>query len=214
MRSIYLSLILTLSACLSAFANPVPTDPQILIDSGGDPYSLSTQFDIVQPSGADPLQFSFVNDSNGIVTGLTFDTTISKNLTTAQVNSGFSCPSSANQGYFLSCGITYTQSTGELLYKFSGVNPPDGDEATDNEFGEFEGIPIGDDFTITLAGWTDGATASDGTPLYASLPKFDDSFTATPEPSLVSLLAAQGILLICIAGFVRRRANRKEHSTE
>jgi hypothetical protein len=214
MRSVYLYTILPLSLCFSAFANPVPTDPQILIDSGGDPYSLKTQFDIVQPTGVDPLQFSFVNDSNGIVTGLTFDTTISKGLTTAEVHSGFSCPSSANQGYFLSCVIGYTQSTGALQYKFFGVNPPDGDEATDSEFGEFEGIPQGGDFTITLAGWTNGAAASDGTPLYASLPAFDNSFTAAPEPSLVWLLAVQGILLICIAGIVRHRAGRKEHSTE
>jgi hypothetical protein len=215
MRLIYLYLALSLSACFSVFADPVPTDPQILIDTGGDPLSLSTQINNVQPDGTNPLQFSFVNDLNGIVTSLTFDTTINMGLTPAEITSGFSCPTP--QGYFLSCAVNYTQSTGDLQYHFFGVNPADGDEnfstSHDNEFNQFEGIPIGGDFTITLNGWVDGAQGSDGKALYANLPMFDNSFTATPEPSLVVLLAIQGLLLVGVASVVRRRAQRKQRST-
>jgi hypothetical protein len=217
MRSIYLCLILLSFACLSAFANPVPTDPQIVIDSGGDPLDLSTKINVVQPDGTDPLHFSFVNNLDGIVTSLTFNTMVNAGLTDPEWMSGFSCPQPL--GYFLSCAVNYTSLTGALQYQFSGVNPSDGDENFpidhDNEFDQFEGIPIGGDFTITLNGWIKGATApSDGKALYANLPMFDNSFTATPEPSMVLLVAMLGILLVSIAGFVRRRENRKERSTE
>jgi len=207
---------LFLLGCLSAYADSTPSDPQIIIDTGGDPYSLSTQINVVQPSGADPLTFSFVNDLSGIVDSLTFNTTIASGL--SSTDSGlFSCPTAAQNGYFLSCQVNYDMTTGALQYQFSGVNPADGDENFpvdhDNEFGQKEGIPIGGDFSITLAGWTRDNTAPDGVSLYSGLPTFDNSFTVTPEPSLVLLVAAQCLFLVVIAGFVRRKAKRRENPT-
>jgi hypothetical protein len=209
--------ILSMVASFSAMADNVPFDPEILIDSGGDPLDLSTSINVVQPNGVtSPLHFAFVNDLGGIVTSLTFNATIQTGLTDKEIKS-FSCPSEAVQGYFLSCEISYTASNGALQYHFFGVKHSDGDENFpifhDTEFGEHEGIPIGGDFTITLDGWVNGATAADGTPLYTTLPSFNNGFTATPEPSLVVLLAIQCLLLVSIAGVVRRRAKRKENPT-
>ena len=196
-------------------ADVVTGDPEIGLDSGGDALNLSTSINVVQPSGANPLHFSFFNDLDGIVTSLTFNSIIAQNLTDAEIAS-FGCPTAAHNGYFLSCLVSYTGTTGALQYQFSGVHPSDGDENFpvdgDTEFGEFEGIPIGGTFTITLDGWVAGATAPDGHQLYSNLPTFQNNFTSTPEPSLVWLLAVQFLLLVSIAGVVRRRAKRREHS--
>jgi hypothetical protein len=192
-------------------ANPTPTDPEILIDIGCCSDSLQNQFNEVQPDGTSTsLVFDFKNDTGGIVTSLTFDTTINKSLSQDQINSGFGCPEDSH--YFLSCDTPYDPTTGALQYRFFGVNPADGDEMSgDTEFGEYEGIPLGGDFKVTLQGWTTGATAGDGTALFNGVPKLSNGFTA-PEPSQLLLLAVECLLLVSIAGIIRRRAKRKENS--
>jgi hypothetical protein len=216
MRSVWQYLILLAAVSLSALADPTPVDPEILIDIGCCSSSLSTQFNIVQPDGNASTVFDFKNDTNKIVTSLTFSTTIKKGLTDAEIQSGFSCPSPTIQGYFLFCAISYDKIGGGLTYQFDGVKPSDGDENVaifhDTEFGEHEGVPIGGDFKLTLQGWTVAAAASDQTLLFNSLPTFNDSFTAAPEPSQLLLLAVECLLLVSIAGIIRRRTKRKENS--
>ena len=212
MRSLWQYLILLAAVSISAFADPTPVDPEILIDIGCCSSSLSTQFNIVQPDGNASTVFDFKNDTNKIVTSLTFSTTIKKGLTDAEIQSGFSCPSPTIQGYFLFCAISYDKIGGGLTYQFDGVKPSDGDEnvaiSHDNEFGEHEGIPIGGDFKLTLQGWTLSAASSDNTRLFDSLPTFKDGFTAAPEPSQLWLLVGASLLLVSIAG-IHRRAQRK-----
>ena len=209
MRSVSQYLFLLAAVSFSALANPTPSDPEILIDIGDAPFNLSTDFNAIQPDGTtQSLAFDFHNDTGGIVTSLTFNTTINKNLSDT---SAFNCP--ADPGYFFFCKVNYDGPSGALQYQFFGVDPPEGDEnfalSGDNEFGEHEGIPIGGDFKITLEGWTVGPdTAS----LYATLPQFDNTFTATPEPSQLVLLAVASLLLVSIAGIIRRREKRKEES--
>jgi hypothetical protein len=215
MRSICPYLFLLAAVSFPALANPTPTDPEILIDTGCCSDSLSTKFGEVQPSSTNSSPFfDFINDTGRVVTSLTFNMTVNAGLTDAEVHSGFSCPA---QGYFLSCVLFYNMENGALQYNFSGVNPADGDENYpvdhDTENGQNEGIPIGGDFKVTLQGWSLGATAGDNAPLFgATLPSFENGFTVTPEPSQLVLLAVECLLLISIAGIIRRRSKRRENS--
>jgi hypothetical protein len=220
MRSVLQYLFLLAAFSFSALANPTPTDPEILIDIGFGSDSLQNQFNLLQPDGTNPsISLVFKNDTGGIVTSLTFDAFIQAHLTDTQVHSGFSCQPDAGNHFalFLSCGVDYTASTGELKYQFFGVNPADGDENFpvdhDNEIGQWEGVPIGGDFTLTLMNWTTSAAAGDGTPLFDGAPQLNNTFTATPEPSQLLLLAVASLLLVSIAAITRRRAKRKENNT-
>jgi hypothetical protein len=210
MRSVWQYLILLAAVSFSALANPTPSDPEILIDIGCCSLSLSNDFNSATPDGTTPtLAFDFKNDTGLIVTSLTFNTKINAGLSDAEVHSGFGCPA---QGYFLSCVIFYDMGNGALQYNFSGVNAADGDENYpidhDTENGQQEGIPIGGDFKVTLQGWTVDANTA---PLYATLPTFDNGFTVTPEPSQLLLLAVECLVLVSIAGIIRRRTKRKEN---
>jgi hypothetical protein len=176
-------------------------DPNVVIDSG-DPNPLSLVHDLanVQPDGTSPLTFDFLNDSGGIVIDFRFQTTINTRLSPGDAGS-FTCTT----GYFLNCTISYSSSTGILIYHAYGVNPPDGDEVypEDTEQGEHEGIPIGAPFHITLTGWVSDATASNGDELYSGLPTFTNSFVAAPEPTGLMLL---GTALLLAAGVRRFRS--------
>lgn len=214
MRSVSQYLFLLAAVSFSALANPTPSDPEILIDIGCCSDSLSTQFNNIQPNGSATTVFDdFKNDTGGIVTSLTFSMTIAKGLNSDQISSGFSCPSPMLK-YFLSCATPYDPISGLLQYQFFGVNPADGDDDATDPASEQEGIPIGGDFKITLQGWTVDATVGDeNTPLFDQATfQFDNTFTATPEPSQLVLLAVASLLLVSIAGIIRRREKRKEES--
>jgi hypothetical protein len=214
MRSVCPYLFLLAAVCFSALADPTPSDPEILIDIGCCSDSLSTQFNNIQPNGNFTTVFdNFKNDTGGIVTSLTFTMTIAKGLTSDQISSGFSCPSPMVK-YFLSCATPYDAGSGLLQYEFFGVNPADGDDNASDPPTEQEGIPVGGDFKITLVGWTAGATVGDNnTPLFdQSSFHFNNTFTATPEPSQIVLLVVASLLLVSIAGIIRRREKRKEES--
>ena len=184
-------------------------DPTILIDAGDpDPLLLSQDLNQVQPNGTDPLTFDFLNDTGGIVTSFTFTTHINPGLNTVPTSFQFT-PS----GYFLTGAVEYNpiDPNGTLTFKFFGVNPPDNDEFTpgDDEANEKEGIPLNGTFHITLQGWVSGACSGGNDPcfgeqLYSGLPTFQNSFTATPEPSAWMLLGTA----ILGAGLAFRRRNR------
>ena len=192
------------------------------------------------PPGFTGQCFDFMNDTSGVVTSLTFQTMVNAGLREQIANVDgqggvFSCQQGAGNEYFLGCMAQYTDSTGALRYTFQGVNPPDGDEinpgpfcpedsppgSCDSENGEMEGIPIGGHFLIGLGGYVAGATAVGnnetnvllfGTPDDPNrLPIFDNGFTV-PEPSQLLLLAVECLLLVSIAGIIRRRTKRKENS--
>ena len=185
---------------IAVTATPLLQDPQILIDSGGDAIPISSGINQVQPNGNQTVAYDFFNDTSNIVTSFTFQTTVNPNLTSEEA-ALFTC--SDPGGYFLGCNTHYDSPTGNLLYLFSGVNPPEGDEnGSDPETGEQEGIPPGGHFIITLQGWTENETLFvNGTP-----PELNNNFsTDAPEPAAALTLGA-GLLLIAVMW--RRRAVR------
>jgi hypothetical protein len=190
---------LFLAAAVAVTATPLLNDPEITIDSGCCSIPISTGINTVQPTGAETVTYDFFNDTNNIVTGFRFATTINTGLS-SQAAASFTCADPG--GYFLNCTTTYTSSTGNLLYVFSGVNPADGDESgSDTEVGEQEGIPPAGHFIITLQGWIPDAMSA-GQTLYSGTPVLDDTFTQTPEPA-VALTLGTGLLLL--AAIWRRR---------
>jgi len=186
---------LFVAAGAAVTATPLQQDPQILIDTGGDPDKISGGINQVQPCGSPSCVFAFINDTAGIVNSFTFQATINTGLSAQTIKDGFTCES----GYFLSCVTTYSSVSGNLTYLFSGVNPPDGEEFLP-ETNEQEGIPPGGTFTITLQGWVANAT-TDGQVLYAAPPKLTNDFTLAPEPSALLTLGSGLVLL----GFLLRR---------
>jgi MYXO-CTERM domain-containing protein len=177
-------------------ADTVPdNDPFIFIDAGDPPppIPISTGINEVQSNGTLLQTFDFINDTNAVITGFEFQTTVVPGFPTSLLN----CAS----GYFLHCTVDYNSKTGSILFDFYGVNPPDGDEVAsiDTEAGEKEGIPLDGVFHITLGGWNFLYNAD-----HPIMP-FVDSFTvATPEPSSLGFMAA-GLLLLAGALRYRRR---------
>jgi len=182
---------LFLAAAVAVTATPLLNDPQISIDSGCCSIPISSGINTVQPTGDATVTYDFFNDTKNIITGFTFETTINTGLS-SEAAASFTCADPG--GFFLGCSTSYTQTTGNLLYVFSGVNPPSGD-------GEDEGIFPGGHFIITLQGWVPDAMSA-GQMLYNNLPTLDNTFTDTPEPA-VALTLGTGLLLL--AAIWRRR---------
>ena len=184
-----------LAAAVAVTATPLLNDPEILIDTGGDAIPISTGINQVQPTGDQTVSYDFFNNTKNIVTGFTFETTINTGLS-SDAAASFTCADPG--GFFLNCTTTYTSSSGNLLYVFSGVNPFSG--MNGSGAGEHEGIFPGGNFIITLQGWTPDAMSA-GQTLYNGLPTLDNTFTA-PEPA-VALTLGTGLLLLAFIG--RRR---------
>jgi hypothetical protein len=203
-----------LAACLIAL--PALTwasiDPGITIESGDPPFvflgGITNNLNGVQPTTTSPDITYELNDDNAVITSLTFDMTINPGLLVRDVLNTFSCSQPRGQAYFLRCRVTYTPSTGDLKYVFSGVRRPDGDElcpALDCEVGEREGIPPGASFFVVLTGWVPDLTINDPVEVYSGLPVFSNSFTtAAPEPSTLWTLA----LVLLLVGWVVERRRR------
>lgn len=207
---------------ISALAATLP-DPGILLDVGSASSPITTGINTVQPNGANTLIFDFFNNTGSVITGFTFQTTVTAGL---QGGPYFSCQDRA--GFFLNCAAGYTAATGSLIISFSGVKPDDLGGGLDTGAGQQEGIPplmpqcapnpdapgcqVGH-FYFTLEGWTLGADTPrsvDGVPLYS--PEglvLDNHFTtdAVPEPSGVVLFGT-GLLLVLALG-ARRAARRR-----
>ena len=197
MRLAIVGPILFLAAAVAVTATPLLNDPQILIDTGGDAIPISTGINQVQPTGDQTVSYDFFNNTKNIVTGFTFETTINTGLS-SDAAASFTCADPG--GFFLDCNTTYTSSTGNLLYVFSGVNPFSG--MSGSGAGEHEGIFPGGNFIITLQGWTPDAMSA-GQMLYNELPTLDNTFTDTPEPA-VALTLGTGLLLLAVIGRRRR----------
>lgn len=178
---------LFLAAAVAVTATPLLNDPEILIDSGCCSIPISSGINTVQPTGDATVTYDFFNDTKNIITGFTFETTINTGLS-SEAAASFTCADPG--GFFLNCSTSYTQTTGNLLYVFSGVTPPTGDG------GEDEGIFPGGHFIITLQGWVPDAMSA-GQMLYNNLPTLDNTFTDTPEPA-VALTLGTGLLLLAV----------------
>lgn len=176
-------------------------DPEMVIDGDCCSIPISNGINQVQPTGDQTVTYDFFNDTPNIITSFIFQTTINTGLSKAASGS-FTC--SDPGGYFLSCDVFYDSGLGTLRYTYSGVNPADGDEKNDNEIGEMEGVPPNGHFKITLNGWVPNAM-SDGQKLYNNLPKLDNSFVQTPEPS-VALAIGTGLVLLGLLRYRRRVA--------
>ena len=197
MRLIIVCCTLLLAASFAVTGTPV-YDPEVALDGGGDAIPITLGINQIQPNAGCPVlngliqcTFDFVNDTSNILTSFTFQTTINTGLSSEAAGS-FTCADGG--GYFLSCGVHYTSLTGNLRYDFSGVNPPDGDENSDLELNEMEGIPPNGHFIITLLGWAPDATVG-GEQLYSDLPHLNNSFTQSPEPA-VAFTFGTGLLLL------------------
>jgi hypothetical protein len=197
-----------IAAGIAATATPV-TDPQILIDTGGDPLNLSTSLGQAQPCSPGPCTFDFLNDTGQLVTNFTFDTFISKGLSQTQIDSNFSCVDPS--GFFTDngngCTIHYDSISGELKYLFVAQLPPDDDETTDPETGEHEGLPPNGTFHITFTGWQEDLTV-DNVKLYDGTPGTTNTFetSAVPEPAAAGSMVAG---LVMLAAVWRRRRARQ-----
>ena len=199
-----------LSAVSFTASGALLNDPEMVIDGDCCSIPISSGINQVQPTGASSVTYDFFNDSPNIITSFIFQTTINKGLSSA-ASASFTCTDPG--GFFLNCVVFYDPATGTLRYTFSGVNPPDGDEGTDTEIGQMEGIPpassnpvaVNGHFKITLNGWVTDAT-SGGEQLYSGVPHVDGSFTETPEPS-AALAIGTGLMLLGLLRY-RRRAVR------
>jgi hypothetical protein len=190
---------LFLAAAVAVTATPLLNDPEILIDSGGDAIPITSGINQVQPTGDQTVTYDFINNTKYVVTGFTFETTINVGLS-SEAAASFTCADPG--GFFLNCTTTYTQSSGDLLYVFSGVNPFT--EMSGSGAGLQEGIFPAGNFIITLDGWIPDAMSA-GQMLYNELPTLDNTFTV-PEPA-VALTLGTGLLLLA-AMWRRRRTVR------
>ena len=183
------------AAVVPALANTI-NDPDMFIDAGDPPPPIPITIGIndVLPNNTQTDTFDFINNTNGIISGFLFETTVAKN---------FTGPLSCASGYFLHCTVNYTPSTGDLIFDFFGIARLDGDEVAskDSERGEHEGIPLDGVFHITLVGF------DTGTGLYNSpsdITAFKGSYTTVPEPSTVLFLGL-GLLAIVVQRYRRQR---------
>jgi hypothetical protein len=202
------SLMIGLSAV--TLAQSLPPDPEILIDTGGDPMNITTGISQVQANGSPLVSYDFVNDTS-LLTSFMFETMVNKGLDPwLATHVFFGCLNPG--GYFLNCSVNYNPTTGDLKYLFSGVLPPDGDETPGpgfdptGEVGEHEGIPTGGVFHITMVGWIDGGY---GGLLYQNRPTFSNSFTTVPEPTSFLSFLAELLLMGCVLTLARNHRNWK-----
>jgi len=216
---------LLVAAGVTATATPV-NDPEMEIDTGGFSTPISTTIGTAQPCDPGPLNlpcsYDFFNDTGSLLTSFTFETKINPGLSSEIITQNFTCVDPS--GYFAAggspgCAVNYIPNAidplnpsagpfGDLKYVFSAVNPPDGDETSQSELGEGEGIPAGGHFMITFKGWKPDLTVTVNNmivPLYSGEPMTDNSFQTVPEP------AAAGSLLVgfmLLAAMWRRRVAR------
>jgi hypothetical protein len=190
---------------LDPFVDVVGGDPTQVIDLGG----ITTGLVNVQPdNNAGTTEYQLFNDTGEIVTGLKIDTTIATGLNVTMVENLFFTTSQLGAGYFEHHTVTYNPTSGDLLFNFFGVEPPDGDELCpqeDCEINEQEGIPPGGIFTIRLGGWTDNAMFG-RTQLYTGRPTFTDTDTLTPEPAMFVVTGIGLLLAVGVVQFRRRKA--------
>jgi hypothetical protein len=127
-----------LTVCGTAWAGiiPGPPDPDIAMDAGSfsSAIGVGVQFAPINGGGI----FGFFNGLGGVITSLTLQTNALPGLNADQVAT-FQCRQPTS--FFHNCTISYTGATGLLSVNFSGTDPLDGDEDTDPEIFEFEGIP-------------------------------------------------------------------------
>ena len=214
-------------------------DPKILIcGSSCDPPNVipiinEASIQALQPNGNGQVDDTFINETGIIIDEFAFDMTVNKGLVESlaavneTVQEAFTCGDLL--GFFMNCSVTYNDSTGDLLYHYYGVNPPETGlagflDSFTNEVGEQEGIPpctLGywtcenleggrGIFTIELDGWVDNANIQ-GVNLYGSTPPtFSNSFNV-PEPSAVLIFLTEMGLLVGALALFRRRLNWKQH---
>jgi hypothetical protein len=199
---------------------------KVIIKGGDPPPTLPIQdVNYVQPDCSNGMPgvtgfppqptctYYFEDTTTSIVDSFTFEATI-----TVSEESDFSCLPTITSGpdkgydpngYFKNCSVSFDPIAGstnvELVYNYSGVNPPDGDEApTDypknhGEIGEYEGIPPDGVFTIELEGWSG--------PLKSLT--LNTSYVLAPEPSAAIILLTELLLGGCILALLGRKLNWK-----
>jgi hypothetical protein len=229
---------LSLIGLLLAFsAISVAQDPRILIcGSSCDPPTVipiynEASIQALQPNGSGQVDDTFVNLTGTIIDNFAFDMTVNTGLVESlasvheTVQQAFTCGDLL--GFFMNCTVTYNDATGNLLYQYSGVNPPETGlagilDSVDNEVNEQEGIPpctLGylvceylengrGIFTIELDGWTSSASF-DGVSLYkGNAPVFTNSFNV-PEPSAVLIFLTEMLLFVAVLAIFGRRLHLK-----
>jgi hypothetical protein len=128
-----------------AWADTIPfPDPAAQIDagSGSSPITALGSF---SPAGIGNTGiFSLFNNTGELITSMTLSTQIDPAVSTAAINSDFTCNNAASGNpFFLNCSVTYSfvpgKTFGALTITFFGVNPYV--STTGNFVGAHEGIP-------------------------------------------------------------------------
>ena len=192
MRSLIISPLILLLACVVLTAAPLPLDdPQILIDTGGDPLPISTSLGVVQPCGSQHCTFDFFNDTGAFVTSFLFEAMVNAGL--QNIGGVFTC--SDPHGFFMGCHVDYNSTSGDLKFLFEGVvSPSNGIDPPGPH-----GIPPNADFFVALDGWVHNDNLFPG----GDPPALTNTFTTSPEPS-AWLTLGTGLLLL--GGFRYRRS--------
>jgi len=197
-----------------------------IIIGGGDPGAQPIQdVNNVQPGclaseGGNPLgdtcTYYFENTAGSIVDSFTFETQISlSDYVNNFTGPGNGCLPTNSQGfdpngYFQNCMVSDIPINSQevtLVYSFSGVFPPDGDElpqdfpGNDGEIGQYEGIPPDGIFPITLEGWTGDLSSV----------TINTTYTVAPEPSAALILLTEFLLLAGFLALLGRRLQWNRH---
>jgi len=185
-------------------------DPPTIIDLTQTNGALN---DVVA-TGADNVNYEFLNLTGTIIDDLAFTAAITPELDPTMLGGLFSC--TAPNGFFLNCAVTYDPGTGALTTYYYGVNPPDWqdlpvvvifEDLTGGNSGN-TGIPNLGLFSVNLSGWVDDL--DDGAIYGATVPSFSNSFNVPvnlPEPSTALIFPTE--LLLFAGGLALLGRKRK-----
>jgi hypothetical protein len=197
-----------------------PTDPDIILDAGGDAMPLTTGTNFV-PDADGGGTFDYFNPFQFTIVALTFHVSLLPGLGPDVISSDFNCSS----GFFETCNFTYTSQSGLLTIDFA----TDHGNPVGAGIGQMAGIPplcqssdnpqcdITGFFEITIDGWSDSASpglfncptpgAAGCTPTFTTT-----DVVLTPEPSEGILFASVLLIGAAFTALGRRRLRKTDSS--
>jgi hypothetical protein len=222
MRSVYLYLLVSLAVSCSAMADPVPYDPQILIDTGGDATDVNYtgkpitvgingggifQFHNATGSPLTELDLNLDFPLSPLPTGFTVQGTISAPPSLVRQHSTFNVTTFSG----LPCTGATTGSCIELKFILmpGPLIPTDGNfildfnnsaDYTAADLGVLDGTYSGPDVPDGTGGWAPGGVQTFG---------MVDPIPAVPEPSYRTTAACMGLVMLVAWSWRRRLTARK-----
>jgi hypothetical protein len=220
MRSVCLYFVVSLAVSFSVMANPVPFDPQILIDTGGDATDINyTGLPIIiGPNGGGIFVFHNAtgNPLNEIEIDVDFPMSPLPNGFSVSGTIGIPAPSGHQHSTFQSIPFSGIDCTGAASSSFSCI---------ELKFILLPGplIPIGGNFVLDFndsANYTDadfavldgnysGPDVPDGSGSWGASTSADVTPSTIPEPSYRATAASIGLLMLVAWNWRRRLTGRK-----